>query len=44
MLTFILKCGSVAIRCEASCMLEAFDYGFEQLGHLNQGIACLCVR
>lgn len=44
MRTFVLTCGSVSIQHIARSTSEAFEHGFNELGHLGLGISCLCIR
>lgn len=44
MLTFVLSCGAISIERLARNAREAFDMGFDELGHMRQGITCRCIR
>lgn len=44
MRVFILTCGCVSIQHIARNTTEAFEHGFNELGHLGLGISCRCIR
>ena len=41
---FVLTCGGVSIQHIARSAAEAFEHGFNELGHLGMGITCRCIR
>ncbi len=41
---FVLTCCGVSIQHIARSSAEAFEHGFNELGHLGMGISCRCIR